>query len=59
MGDHREISGDSTKHLEDNSGTIPESSVVGRAFLIFWPVDRIRILSVPPTFENVPAPSGG
>jgi signal peptidase I len=59
MGDHREISGDSTKHLEDNSGTIPVPSVVGRAFLIFWPVNRLGVLSVPPTFEKVPAPSGG
>jgi signal peptidase I len=59
MGDHREISGDSTKHLEENAGTIPVASVVGRAFLIFWPVDRVRVLSVPGTFDRVPAPSGG
>jgi signal peptidase I len=59
MGDHREISGDSTKHLEDNSGTIPIPAVVGRAFLIFWPLDRMAVLSVPGTFDKVPAPSGG
>jgi signal peptidase I len=58
MGDHRAISGDSTKHLDDHSGTIPVSSVVGRAFLIFWPIDRIRTLPVPPTFAQVPSPAG-
>jgi signal peptidase I len=56
MGDNRAISGDSTKHLDDNHGTIRADSVVGRAFLIFWPFDRVRILSVPATFAQVPAP---
>jgi signal peptidase I len=59
MGDHREISGDSTKHLEDHSGTVSVSAVVGRAFVIFWPLSRVRTLPVPATFDTVPAPSGG
>jgi signal peptidase I len=59
MGDHREISGDSTKHLEDHNGTIPVVGVVGRAFVIFWPPSRAGLLTVPETFERVPAPSGG
>jgi signal peptidase I len=59
MGDHREISGDSTKHLEDHNGTIPVNGVVGRAFVIFWPLARVGVLSVPDTFSRVPAPSGG
>jgi signal peptidase I len=59
MGDHREISGDSTKHIEDNHGTVPVSSVVGRAFLIFWPLSRVGLLRVPDTFDQVPPPSGG
>jgi signal peptidase I len=57
MGDHREISGDSTKHLEENSGTIPVAGVVGRAFVIFWPLDRAGGLPVPSTFSRVPNPS--
>jgi signal peptidase I len=57
MGDNREISGDSTKHLDDNLGTIRTDSVVGRAFVIFWPFDRMRLLSVPETFAQVPDPS--
>jgi signal peptidase I len=59
MGDHREISGDSTKHLDDHSGTVPVSSVVGRAFVIFWPLNRVGLLRVPDTFDGVPTPSGG
>jgi signal peptidase I len=59
MGDHREISGDSSKHLEDHSGTIPISGVVGRAFVIFWPLNRAGLLTVPRTFAHVAAPSGG
>jgi signal peptidase I len=57
MGDHRSISGDSTKHLDENQGSIPVDSVVGRAFVIFWPIDRIRTLPVPATFARVPDPS--
>ena len=57
MGDHREISGDSTKHLEENEGTIPAASVVGRAFVIFWPLNRAGGLPVPSTFSRVPDPS--
>jgi signal peptidase I len=59
MGDHREISGDSTKHIDDNSGTVPVNSVVGRAFVIFWPLDRVGLLGVPDTFARVPAPRAG
>ncbi|KWW99668.1 Signal peptidase I [Carbonactinospora thermoautotrophica] len=53
MGDHREVSGDSSKHLgEPGGGTIPEDKVVGRAFAIIWPLDRIRSLPVPDTFKQ-------
>jgi signal peptidase I len=58
MGDHREISGDSTKHLDDNSGTVPVASVVGRAFVIFWPLSRVGTLPVPDTFSHVPPAPG-
>jgi len=58
MGDHRELSGDSRKHLEDASGTISQDQVVGRAFLVFWPVSRAGTLPVPSTYEAIPARGG-
>jgi signal peptidase I len=62
MGDHRSESGDSLEHWERtndiNQATVPENSVVGRAFTIFWPLNRAGWLSVPKTFENVPGPGG-
>jgi signal peptidase I len=62
MGNHRSHSGDSRynylrfKNVEQ--GTIPESSVVGRAFVVFWPFSRAKWLSVPDTFDKVPDPPG-
>src|SRR5216684_134366 len=39
MGDHRLISDDSRGHPGDpGGGTIPESAVIGRAFVIIWPL---------------------
>jgi signal peptidase I len=53
MGDHRLISDDSRDHLGDpGGGTVPESAVVGRAFVIIWPVNRWRILPIPATFTQ-------
>jgi signal peptidase I len=61
MGDHREASGDSLEHWQQsgediNEATIPEDQVIGRAFTIFWPVDRARWLSVPKQFDGIPNP---
>ncbi|GAA0572900.1 hypothetical protein GCM10010172_66850 [Paractinoplanes ferrugineus] len=60
MGDHRSASADSLEHwLTDQDiekATIPADSIVGRAFTLFWPVDRVTWLTVPPTFDDVPAP---
>jgi signal peptidase I len=56
MGDHRSASADSRVHLEADSGTVPLSRVVGRAFVIFWPVSRAGTLSVPKSFAAVPDP---
>ena len=63
MGDHRSSSGDSLQNWANNNedimmATVPEDAVIGRAFTIFWPVDRATWLSVPDTFESVPAPVG-
>ncbi|PRZ43538.1 signal peptidase I [Antricoccus suffuscus] len=50
MGDHRNGSADSRYHLNDQyQGTIAVSSVIGRAFLIVWPLDRFHWLSAPNT----------
>jgi signal peptidase I len=57
LGDHREVSGDSREHLGENHGTISEDSVVGRAFIVFWPVNRISFLPVPDTFSRIPDPA--
>ena len=58
MGDNRFYSDDSRDHQNDpGNGTIPESAVVGRAFIIIWPPSRWRILPIPATFEQ-PALNG-
>ena len=62
MGDHRSASGDSLEHWEQTDdimvATVPESAVVGRAFVVFWPVGRAKWLSIPDPFEFVPEPQG-
>lgn len=56
MGDHRAFSADSRAHIDEASGgTIAVESVVGRAFVVAWPVSRWKTLPVPETFEDVPA----
>jgi len=58
MGDNRFYSDDSRDHQGDpGDGTIPESAVIGRAFIIIWPPSRWRILPIPATFEQ-PALNG-
>ena len=62
MGDNRADSQDSRFFMcgvpdaqcnsWDRDGTIPENMVVGRAFMIVWPPSRVRLLSVPPTFNQ-------
>jgi signal peptidase I len=53
MGDHRGDSADSRYHSDDpGDGTIPESAVVGRAFLIIWPPSQVKILPIPATFAS-------
>jgi signal peptidase I len=51
MGDNRAVSDDSRlRQTDPGHGTIPESSVIGRAFMIVWPPSRWRILPIPSTF---------
>ncbi|NUS74088.1 MAG: signal peptidase I [Corynebacteriales bacterium] len=56
MGDHRAGSSDSRFHMNADQGTISVDSVVGRAFSVFWPLDRAKMLSVPDEFNDIPDP---
>lgn len=59
MGDHRFVSYDSRGHISfPGGGTVPESQVVGRAFMIVWPPSRWRVLPIPATFGQ-PGIDGG
>ena len=49
MGDHRQKSADSRAF-----GPIPESQVIGRAFLRYWPISAFGILQTP-SYPGVPA----
>ena len=54
-GDHRDDSADSRSHTGDpGGGTIPESKVIGRAFVIVWPVKHWGGLGIPAAFHHVP-----
>jgi len=53
LGDNRAVSADSRLHQDDpGHGTIPENEVIGRAFMIVWPLSRWRILPIPSTFTQ-------
>lgn len=53
MGDHRSASADSRSHLGDpGGGTVPADKVIGRAFVIIWPLSHAAILRVPATFDQ-------
>ena len=49
MGDHRSNSGDSRVH-----GTVPEDRVVGKAFVVAWPIARWSGLSDDGVFDHIP-----
>jgi signal peptidase I len=59
MGDHREMSGDSREQFQRTGdttrSTIPVGSVVGRAFVLFWPFSRVDWLTVPSGYDKIPA----
>jgi signal peptidase I len=59
MGDHRAASGDSLEHWEQSrnnlmDATIEQKSIVGRAFVTFWPLSRATWLSVHGEFDGIP-----
>jgi signal peptidase I len=61
MGDNRYDSADSQENYLSSQGniiaaTIPVNSVIGRAFVLFWPFGRATWLTVPSGFDKVPNP---
>jgi signal peptidase I len=59
MGDHRGDSDDSRYHSGDpGGGAVPESEVVGRAFLIIWPPSQMTDLPIPSTFQQAALHAG-
>jgi signal peptidase I len=68
LGDNRGDSDDSRYRANDpGDGTVPESAVVGRAWLIIWPLSRFSDIPIPATFQQAalhtaaaaPAVTGG
>ena len=61
MGDNRPNSEDSRFHVKDGTptkGFVPIKDVVGRAFVVSWPIDHWSWLTnYPDSFAGVPAPS--
>ncbi|MFG2910674.1 signal peptidase I [Kitasatospora sp. NPDC048286] len=54
MGDHRDVSADSRFHMGNpGQGTIPLSGVVGRAFVVAWPLDRFHQLDTPSSLSSL------
>jgi len=53
LGDNRSNSADSRYHTDDpGAGSVPESAVVGRAFVIIWPFSQISDMPIPATFQQ-------
>jgi signal peptidase I len=53
MGDHRDASRDSRAYMTNaDKGTVPVDQVIGRAFVIVWPVGNASVLRVPATFDG-------
>ena len=61
MGDHRDMSGDSSAHLclPKEAGCVPGEEyiatdlVVGKAFVLIYPRERFDWIKRPATFEDV------
>ena len=56
MGDHRSNSRDSRANDDGTgaAGSVPRDNVVGQAFVLLFPLDRITWFSVPEAFADVP-----
>ena len=57
QGDNRGNSADSREHQGDpGGGFIPDSAIVGKAWLRLWPLDRFGFTGGTDAFEDVPDP---
>ncbi|MFC8718758.1 signal peptidase I [Kitasatospora sp. NPDC057198] len=60
MGDHRDLSADSRYHMGNpGAGTIPVGNVVGRAFVVAWPISHFGQLDVPDSLSSLPGRAAG
>lgn len=59
MGDHRSNSRDSRANDDGtgSTGSVPRDNVVGQAFVLLFPLDRIAWFSTPDSFEAIPEPA--
>jgi signal peptidase I len=59
MGDNRNQSADSRVHLGDpGGGSIPVDDVVGKVFVVVWPISRWDFIGRPDSFDSVPEAAG-
>jgi signal peptidase I len=58
MGDNRGDSRDSRYHLDINNGAVPVGNVVGRVFVVLWPLNRLATVPIPDIF-GAPAITDG
>lgn len=58
LGDNRSNSADSRAHMgRPGGGTVPIDNVVGRAFVLLWPLDRFTLINNPEdVFSSIPDP---
>ncbi|MFD7645392.1 signal peptidase I [Kitasatospora sp. NPDC059795] len=60
MGDHRDLSADSRYHMGNpGSGTVPVGNVVGRAFVVAWPLSHFGQLGVSDSLSSLPVRVAG
>ncbi|MGW4384282.1 signal peptidase I [Kitasatospora sp. NPDC004531] len=60
MGDHRDLSADSRYHMGNpGAGTVPVANVVGRAFVVAWPLPHFGQLGVPDSLSSLPVRVAG
>jgi signal peptidase I len=53
MGDHRGVSEDSRYHQDDErGGMVPLDNVIGRAFVVVWPLNRLTGIGRPEVFDT-------
>lgn len=52
MGDNRGNSRDSRYHLEVDNGGVPAANVVGRVFLVVWPISQWKVTPIPEVFGD-------